>query len=145
MVRTMKTKMQDAQQYLVNHGIRPSIQRLAVMEYLLNHRTHPTADEIYLALSDSIPTLSKMTVYNTLNMLSDSGAIMLLDIDCRNKRYDGVTSFHAHFMCDKCSTIEDIFFDDGEKYTSVPFEGTIDDVQLLLKGKCKKCAKTDMS
>ena len=38
------------------------------MEYLMAHRTHPTVDEIYLALSPSIPTLSKTTVYNTLKL-----------------------------------------------------------------------------
>ena len=42
------------------------MQRIAIMEYLMEHRTHPSADEIYTALSPSMPTLSKTTVYNTL-------------------------------------------------------------------------------
>lgn len=33
--------MQDC---LLGHGIKPSVQRLAVMEYLKTHCTHPTAD-----------------------------------------------------------------------------------------------------
>lgn len=38
-------------QYLSGFGVKPSLQRLAIMEYLMTHRTHPTADEIFNALS----------------------------------------------------------------------------------------------
>ena len=42
-------------QYLSGFGVKPSLQRLAIMEYLMTHRTHPTADEIFNALSPSMP------------------------------------------------------------------------------------------
>ena len=60
----------DVVKRLQNHNIKPSVQRIAIMNYLIEHRTHPTVDEIYTALSPSIPTLSKTTVYNTLKLLS---------------------------------------------------------------------------
>ncbi|MBR4922900.1 MAG: transcriptional repressor, partial [Bacteroidaceae bacterium] len=53
-------------EYLLSFGIKPSVQRIAIMDYLMTHRTHPAIDEIYLALCEDIPTLSKTTVYNTL-------------------------------------------------------------------------------
>ena len=52
----------DVLKRLQNHNIKPSVQRIAIMNYLIEHRTHPTVDEIYTALSPSIPTLSKTTV-----------------------------------------------------------------------------------
>ena len=52
----------DVVKRLQNHNIKPSVQRIAIMNYLIEHRTHPTVDEIYTALSPSIPTLSKTTV-----------------------------------------------------------------------------------
>lgn len=54
---------------LQGHNIKPSVQRIAIMKYLMEHRTHPTVDEIYTALSPTIPTLSKTTVYNTLKTM----------------------------------------------------------------------------
>ena len=36
---------------LLEYNIKPSMQRIAIMEYLMEHRTHPSADEIYTALS----------------------------------------------------------------------------------------------
>ena len=87
----------DVVKRLQNHNIKPSVQRIAIMNYLIEHRTHPTVDEIYTALSPSIPTLSKTTVYNTLKLLSEQGAAQTLTIDERNTCYDADTSPHGHF------------------------------------------------
>ena len=51
------------------HDIAPSMQRVKILEYLRNYKIHPTADMIYQALLDEMPTLSKTTVYNTLKPL----------------------------------------------------------------------------
>ena len=67
----MITKM-NAKQILEGAGVRPSVQRLAVMDYLATHKTHPTVDEIYSSLAPSIPTLSKTTVYNTLKLFVEN-------------------------------------------------------------------------
>ena len=72
----MKPTQQSYEQ-LTLHGVKPSVQRLAVMEYLLTHRTHPTVDEIYRALVSKIPTLSQATVYNTLKLFVSHGWIMI--------------------------------------------------------------------
>ena len=41
----------DVVKRLQNHNIKPSVQRIAIMTYLMEHRTHPTVDEIYTALA----------------------------------------------------------------------------------------------
>jgi Fe2+ or Zn2+ uptake regulation protein len=98
----------DVVKRLQNHNIKPSVQRIAIMNYLIEHRTHPTVDEIYTALSPSIPTLSKTTVYNTLKLLSEQGAAQTLTIDERNTCYDADTSPHGHFLCKRCGKIYDL-------------------------------------
>ena len=77
-----------AQDYLAKYGIKPSVQRIAIMEYLMEHRTHPSTDEIHSVLIKWMPTLSKTTVYNTLKLFTEQGALMALGIDDRNIRYD---------------------------------------------------------
>ena len=60
---------------LLDHNIKPSVQRIAIMQYLMEYPVHPSADDIYTALSPSMPTLSKTTVYNTLkNKISVSAS-----------------------------------------------------------------------
>ncbi|HET7732434.1 MAG TPA: transcriptional repressor, partial [Paludibacter sp.] len=101
--------MLESHQYLRQFSIKPSVQRSAVMNFLLNNRIHPTIDEIYLALSPNMPTLSKTTVYNTLDLFVEKGAVRALAIDERNARYDVDISAHAHFICKSCGKVHDIF------------------------------------
>lgn len=54
-------KENEAYDKLVAVGIRPSLQRLAIMDYLLHHPIHPTIDDVYQALCKEVPTLSKTT------------------------------------------------------------------------------------
>ena len=74
-------KESDAYLRLVDCGIRPSMQRLSIMDYLLKHATHPTIDDIYKDLLPSIPTLSRTTLYNTLRLFAETNAAQLLTID----------------------------------------------------------------
>ena len=75
--------------HLIGYNIKPSVQRIAVMDYLLKHRTHPSVEEIYSALSGDMPTLSKTTVYNTLKLFAEQGAAQMLTIDEKNVCFDG--------------------------------------------------------
>ena len=135
---------EQALQYLVEKGIKPSVQRVAVMEYLMTHKTHPTADEIFSALYPRIPTLSRTTVYNTLNRLAEQGAILSLDIDQKKTRYDGDTFFHGHFLCRKCGKIEDVPVGDSQcVMRTLPRNAQVSDVQLLYKGLCSECCRSE--
>lgn len=135
-----------AREKLLECGISPSVQRLAVLDYLLNHRTHPTADEIYLALCDDIPTLSKTTVYNTLKLFVDNGVALMLTINERNVHFDGDVSLHAHFYCKRCSRLYDMPY--SGKYPSKSrmqtIEGhTVEEVHQYYKGICRCCLQQD--
>ena len=121
----------DVVKRLQNHNIKPSVQRIAIMNYLIEHRTHPTVDEIYTALSPSIPTLSKTTVYNTLKLLSEQGAAQTLTIDERNTCYDADTSPHGHFLCKRCGKIYDM---DGHD---------VQEIHYYYKGICKHCIEEE--
>jgi len=123
--------------YLISKNIKPSLQRIAIMQYMLNHLEHPTVDEVYQALAKEIPTLSKTTVYNTMTLLESAGAINSLTIDEKNIRYDSVTEQHAHLKCRKCGRIFDIKMPTMTDSESGDFE--IDKIEILYYGICKEC------
>lgn len=125
---------------LLEFGIKPSLQRMAIMEYLMNHLTHPTADTIFNNLYSSIPTLSKTTVYNTLKLLEEQGAIQAISIDDKNMRYDADISRHAHFQCKRCSYIYDLPLKNTEAIEMECFGSlTITECQVYFKGYCEHC------
>ena len=126
--------------YLIEHNIKPSVQRVAVMDYLKEHKTHPTADEIFNALSPAMPTLSKTTVYNTLKLFTEQGAALCINIEEKNARFDGDVSQHAHFICLACGSIYDVFAKFDNTVSIKSFDGlTITQMQIYYKGFCKKC------
>lgn len=126
--------------YLVQHDIKPSIQRIAVMNYLFNHKIHPTADEIFSALAPNMPTLSKTTVYSTLKLLAEKGAILQLTIDEKNVRYDACTDPHAHFICLGCGCVHDVTPIHLEKVGMKKYKDLrIVETQVYYKGYCEPC------
>jgi Fur family transcriptional regulator, peroxide stress response regulator len=83
-------------------------QRLAILDYLEGNTSHPSAEDIYRAVSQKYRSLSVATVYNTLNILAKSGVLRELTIDPVRKRYDPDTSRHHHLICVLCGKIVDI-------------------------------------
>lgn len=133
---------ESAIERLKSKGIRPSMQRIAIMDYLLKHRTHPTVEQIFADLLPSMPTLSRTTVYNTLKRLCDEGVVRTLDIDNQQSRYDGDISLHAHFRCSVCGRIDDVKIDNDQMFEMYcPKNAQIDDIQLYYRGVCDCCKK----
>jgi Fur family ferric uptake transcriptional regulator/Fur family peroxide stress response transcriptional regulator len=135
----MNTKI-EAKNRLLEYGVKPSLQRMAIMEYMMTHLIHPTADTIFSNLYPSIPTLSKTTVYNTLKLLEDTGAILAINIDEKNVRYDANNMPHAHFKCKQCGDVYDLTVK-GVEVLEIenPCNLTITESQIYYKGYCVKC------
>ena len=136
-------KKKEAYTRLVESGVRPSVQRLAIMDYLIKHPTHPTIDDVYQALCEEVPTLSRTTVYNTLRMLSEKHAAQMITIDDHRVCYDGNTDSHVHFYCKHCGKIIDLFDEEAPSLKSdkVINGNIVQEEQLYYKGICAECAK----
>ena len=132
----------ELKQELIDAGIRPSVQRLAIFEYVRKSCQHPTAEVVCDALKDELGSLSLTTVYNTLKLFVDAGLIMMLTIDDTFRCFDGNCCAHAHFRCNNCGKIVDLEM--KKEFLSL-VEGLggyeIADAQLYLKGLCPDCKK----
>jgi Fur family ferric uptake transcriptional regulator/Fur family peroxide stress response transcriptional regulator len=125
---------------LQEFGIKPSLQRIAIMQYLMETLTHPTVDTIFSALHPTAPTLSKTTVYNTLNLFAEQGAILEITIDDRHVRYDSNITQHAHFQCKQCGSVHDLPVP-GKLADKKQIGGfRITESQLYYKGYCPNCS-----
>lgn len=134
---------QIAIEKLVRHGISPSVQRIAIMHFLLEHRTHPTVEDVFKGLCESIPTLSRTTVYNTLRMFSEHDVAQMITVDERHVCYDGDMTPHSHFFCTKCSKVYDLFDDSHTPQPSevkLPVGFRVRDIKLYYKGLCPDCS-----
>jgi Fur family peroxide stress response transcriptional regulator len=90
------------------YAIRLTPQRLAILEYLEGNKAHPSASDIYKAVSEKYPMMSFATVYNTLYTLREKMQVLELSIDSKKKRFDTNTKPHHHLICIECKAITDI-------------------------------------
>lgn len=124
---------------LKSAGMNASYQRCKILEYLLTHSTHPTAEDIYAALRPEMPTLSKMTVYNVLGALCEKGLIRDVRIETGETRYDGDARNHGHFKCEACGKVYDFEMPDAA-FDADMLEGFyIGQVDLFCRGRCPEC------
>lgn len=125
-------------------GMKLTPQRLAVLEYLENNFEHPSAEDVYRAVSARFPTMSFATVYNTLEALRQRGEVAELSIDPNRKRFDPNPQPHNHLICTKCRKIIDIHIDykiELPREAVRDFEITGSHIEFY--GVCPECKKTD--
>ena len=124
---------------LKTKGIKPSFQRVKIMEFLQNNHIHPSVNDIYFALIKEIPSLSKTTVYNTLNLMKECSLVKILNIDETEAHYDINTHPHGHFMCTKCGEICDIDTKLDEGSCNLLDGYIVEHIEFTLFGICPKC------
>jgi len=98
----------DVSARLRHHGIRPSAHRLAIAEFVLHTRSHPSADHVFEAVRKTFPVVSRATVYNTLNLFVDKELLLRLVVDPGRLVYDPDFSPHHHLVDEDTGAIYDI-------------------------------------
>jgi len=123
--------------------LKKSRQRDEILSYLKSVNTHPTAETIYMEVKKAIPDISLATVYRNLKLLSENGEILELTYGSSSSRFDGNTSPHYHFVCEKCKNVYDIMMDlTDELHSMVTREGYLPyEHRLEFFGVCKDCCQ----
>ncbi|MHB8279383.1 MAG: Fur family transcriptional regulator [Candidatus Humimicrobiaceae bacterium] len=137
----MKPSFENLLNQLLKNEIRPSHQRVKILEYLITQKCHPTADQIFNDLVKKVPTLSKATIYNTLNLLIKAKLVRVVTIEDNETRYDIKMSNHGHFKCELCGTIFDFTVNIDNFMTDELSEFKINEKNVYFKGICPSCLK----
>jgi len=119
------------------NGLRMTKQRRSVFSALLSDRTHPTANDVFMNVKESMPTISLATVYNCLEALVQHDAVRQVNFDREPSRYCPNLSEHCHFQDKKTGEIHDVTFRPDVSiadFLELP-EGTmISDLEITIRG-----------
>ncbi len=135
--------MENFVKILKEKNLKITPQRLIVLKYLEENCTHPTTDKIYVDLKSNNPSLSKTTVYNTLEILKKNGLVQSITISGSEQRYDLNDQMHHHFLCKKCGIILDIDVKCPNLGKMLECGHKVEEVHGYFKGICKKCLKKE--
>jgi Fur family iron response transcriptional regulator len=102
----------EVERLLMEHGVKPTQQRVTVAAILLAQPAHLSAEQIIATLGTAGSKISKATVYNTLKALTDSGLVRQIHLDPSRSVYDSTRAMHHHFHDVESGTLWDIKPDD---------------------------------
>lgn len=138
----MEHMLDDAIQILRKTGVRITPQRQAVLRFLIESNSHPTADEIYKALSPQFSNMSVATVYNNLKVFKDSGLVKELTYGDAASRFDFETDNHYHVICSECGKITDFHYprlDEVENIAQHITSFAVTHHRMEIYGVCPEC------
>src|SRR5690349_15640134 len=105
----------EIEKRLVEVGIQPTAQRIAICRYVLCEAHHPTADEVKSWADKNFPKISLATVYNTLGTLVEAKLLKEFRFPHSDKViYDNNVAKHFHFYDEKTGEIFDVMPDQVE-------------------------------
>lgn len=121
-------------------------QRQIIYSYLKNNKSHPTARDIYEAISKKgCEKISFATVYNTLALMKKKGLVReVAIINFDQKRYDPIVTPHVHLICGNCGQISDVLLPVNVEIPDEHRQGfVIQDREVNFYGLCSVCKNKD--
>jgi Fur family transcriptional regulator, peroxide stress response regulator len=134
-----------ATEMLRERGIQPSQQRIRIYEALAEVKSHPSADWIHRRLAPEMPTLSRTTVFSTLDLFARKGLAQRLALSGSELRYDAETAPHVHFRCRSCGAVSDLPGVPAPEGPIAPEGYVVESSQFYAEGLCPACAARDAS
>ena len=129
---------------LSNEGLKFTPQRLEILEEVVSGEGHRECEEIYLSMKKKGKSVSRATVYRTIDLLVKNNLARKLELGDGRARYESKlnSSHHDHLICIDCGDIVEFVDDEIE---SKQEEIALHHGFILKKhihqlfGVCKKC------
>ena len=135
----------DPQQVLRNASLKVTAQRLAVLR-VVRANPHTSAEAVLEAVRSELGAISRQSVYDTLNTLSEQGLLRRIQPMGSPSRYEDRTGDnHHHLLCRTCDAVVDVDCAVGERPCLVASEShgyVIDEAEVIYWGTCPDCQRT---
>ncbi|RME02884.1 MAG: transcriptional repressor [Deltaproteobacteria bacterium] len=140
---TSMTRLERRIQKLRENRLRLTPQRLSILKVLEGNASHPTSEDIYRQVKKIHPSVSRSTVYRTLDTLVRAGEITEIPNRRTSTRFDTNDTPHQHVVCEACGRMEDIELSPSWIEACVPVEVRqryeISPTGLVVYGFCGAC------
>ena len=146
------------QAWVLEGGYRSTDARRGVIDLLRETNLCLTADEIHVRLRESGRRVGLATVYRTVNLLSDTGAIKRIDAGSGSAHFEAVeqseAEHHHHIICSVCHRVlkyaqfskEELdLMERTERSLEKRFGYRITGHRIYFEGVCPECQPKDVN
>jgi len=123
---------------------RLTAQRRVIAEAMTGDHLHLTADQVLERARETLPEVSRATVYNTLHELVGMGELLETTHADGRKRYDpNVEERHHHLVCIDCGRMLDVYADAPELSDDQRHGFELLDIQVTFRARCPDCLRAE--
>lgn len=139
----MRPTQQKLASVLNENGYKLTSQRRTVLKTISDSYAHMTPADVYEQARQDNPKVGLVTVYRTLELLSDLGLICRVHREGRSRSYTLAPSGHHHHMiCTQCGAVTDFTacnLNELENKLSRDTGFQIEGHVLEFSGRCRNC------
>lgn len=120
---------------------RDTAQRRAIRGVFSQENRPLTPQELLEGAQASVPQMGLATVYRALKSLTESGAVMVVDVPGEPQRYElAGKDHHHHFSCKQCGRMFEMNGCPGDLERLVPDGFVMEDHEVFIYGRCSDCS-----
>lgn len=137
--------LEDTINYLRHAGHKITPQRVVIIQTVLESTELLTPSALYEKVRQADPQIGEVTVYRTLNILSDLGLVCMVNTGDNTHSYIGrPAEHHGHLICSDCGKVVNFTgcdITDLAQRLTTETGFTIYDHRLDFFGKCRECSQ----
>jgi Fur family ferric uptake transcriptional regulator len=135
-------------QYLRDNNLKVTKERLMLLEELFNTTGHLDADTLLFQLRHKDKSISRATIYRTLDLLVQCGLARKARLGREHYVYERVTpgKRHDHMVCTGCGSIiefHDIELEEMQRQVCLEYQFRPTFYSLQIQGLCSDCQQSE--
>lgn len=127
--------------FLDENKYRKTSERFLILEELYKLEEHIDVDNFFLAMRNNNYSLSRATIYNTLDLLVEAGLAVKHQFKDKSALYEQAFTYkhHDHLVCNDCQRIKEFSderIEEIKNFISKELQSSITSHSLVLYGDC---------
>ena len=134
----------DMVERLRRHGLRATTPRRIIVETLVEHAGHVTADDLTTLVQARAPHVNKATVYRTLEALEALDEVYRMALDQGPAQWHLADHAHQHLVCSVCGDVSEVASPAFGQLASAlrdAYGFQVDARHVAISGRCRACAR----
>lgn len=116
-----------------------TIQRKFILEFLQQSNNHPSAKEIFIALSPKVHQIGLSTIHRNLKLMEKEKLIRSINFSGCEMRFDKNVKPHLHVICPICGKITDDCNDLYKNILTIIKQNQCATFEIALIRECEIC------
>ena len=131
---------------LREHTLKVTPQRLGILS-LMEKNGHISVEDLFAKIKQNFPSISLATLYKNMTAMINVDMVKEVRVPNMKLKYEITKAEHAHLLCEKCGTFNDIGLDMAEVLKTAEEHSHYEmrHVDLVLTGICPECQTSDYS